>query len=214
MVVETIFEEEKRETITASKEIKSNVKDISSLFKYIASVLAEENLNVKEMNEKVLRLSKKEGFQKLEVFVKDIDEENLFSIEVHFSSFSFPDPIQYWMQKRTLRLKNSAWFLLILIVAILTPFVVLGILERYDITKLGIGLISSSVGAVILYFIINRFIPNRKVSQKSKAEVILKQVEKIISQFHYQEIPVRKCWNCFFELKENQTTCPQCKVSL
>ena len=202
--------------ILTTIEIESKVKNLTALFDFIKQEFLQKNYEIKEINEYTLHLTSRKFIKREIISVQDYAESNSMSIEIASESVLIPVLLRKWFDKKSLRLKNSMWLVLFLIMVILIPVMVIGyVQERLLMLRVfGIVLVCSAGLFYILNTALNPLITRRRLNQKNQAVEILNRIKQVISDYTEKELTGTICWNCFSDIKENEKICPNCEVSL
>ena len=202
--------------ILATINIKSKVKNLKALFDFIKQEFLQTNYEIEDINEYTLQLSSRKFIKREIISIQDYIESNSINIEIASDNVLIPELFRKWLNKRSLRLKNSVWLILFLVMAILIPAIVIGyVQERFLMLRVfGIVLTCSAGLFYILNVALNPLIAKRRFNQKSKTIELVDRIKHVISNYTEKELSGTICWNCFSGIKENEKICPNCEVSL
>ncbi|MCG3225575.1 MAG: hypothetical protein H7645_01545 [Candidatus Heimdallarchaeota archaeon] len=202
--------------ILATIDIESKVKNLTALFDFIKQEFLQKNYVIEEINEYTLHLTSRKFIKREIISIQDYVESNSMSIEIASDIVLIPELFRNWLDKRSLRLKNSVWLILFLVMAILIPVIVIGyVQERFLMLRVfGIVLTCSAGLFYILNIALNPLITKRRLNQKNKAIELVDRIKQVISNYTEKELSGTICWNCFSGIKENEKICPNCEVSL
>ncbi len=215
-MVITISDSVIKRNILATSEIKSKVKNLTALFDFIKQEFLQKNYEIEEINEYTLQLTSRKFIKREIISIEDHVESNSMSIEIASVIVLIPDIFGKWLEKRSLRLKNSAWLILFLVMAVLIPIIVIGyVQERLLMLRVfGIVLACSAGLFYILYIALNPLSVRNRLKQKYHSEKLITRICHMIADYLEKELSGTICWSCFSEIKENEKTCPNCEVSL
>ena len=205
-----------KKDILASLEIDSNVKNLSALFDYIKHDLMEKNYKIEKISDSML-ICKSGKFLKREIIsIEDLVESNSIIIDMSSEIILIPERVRVWLNRRFLRLKNSVWLILFLIMSIIVPIIIVGyIFERFLMLRVfGIVLLCTAGASTILYTALNPLAVRRRIKQKNQASEMLYEIKALINDFSKKELSGKICWNCFSEIRNNEDVCPNCMVNL
>ncbi|MCG3220508.1 MAG: hypothetical protein H7641_03925, partial [Candidatus Heimdallarchaeota archaeon] len=176
----------------------------------------QKNYEIEEINEYTLQLTSRKFIKREIISIEDHVESNSMSIEIASVIVLIPDIFGKWLEKRSLRLKNSAWLILFLVMAVLIPIIVIGyVQERLLMLRVfGIVLACSAGLFYILYIALNPLSVRNRLKQKYHSEKLITRICHMIADYLEKELSGTICWSCFSEIKENEKTCPNCEVSL
>ena len=202
--------------LLASIDFESKVKNLSALFDYVKQEFKEKKYKLDEINDYTLNITIRNFPKKKIISIEDFAESNTISIEIFSENILIPEQVRLWMDKRFLRLKNSVWVILLLLMTFLIPIIVVGyIQERFSMLRIfGIVLLCSAGSFAILYTVLNPLFVKRRIKQKNQASELVNKIKTLIDDYSEKELTGKICWNCFSEIKEKETTCHNCKVSL
>ncbi|MHA1953132.1 MAG: hypothetical protein ACXAAM_04355 [Candidatus Heimdallarchaeaceae archaeon] len=202
--------------ILATIDIKSKVKNLRALFDFIKQEFLQKNYEIEEINEYTLQLTSRKFIKREIISIEDYMESNSISIEITSDIVLIPDLLRKWLDKRSLRLKNSVWLVLCLVMAILIPVMVTGyVQERFQMLRVfGIVLLCSAGLFYILNVALNPLITKRRLKQRNQAMESIKRIKQLISDYTKKELSGTICWNCFSEIANKDEVCPNCEVAL
>jgi hypothetical protein len=200
----------------ASTEFQCKIKNIDSLFDFIKQNVVDKYNKIEQISDNTLLLNSRRLLRRDILSIEDIVELNTINIEISSEIIIIPDSFRKWLDKRFLRLKNSVWLVLFLIMSILIPIIAVGYIgERFQMMRVfGIVLLCSAGLFYILFALFNLFFSKRRIKQKTQASEEIEIIKEIILEYSEKEISGIMCWNCFSEIKKNEKICPKCKVSL
>ena len=202
--------------VLISSEIQSKVKNIKALFDLIKQEFSNESYKIEKIDENSLLLTSRKFLRRSTISIEDYVESNLINIQLTSETLLLPENMRNWLNKRFLRLKNSVWIILLLVMAILVPIIVIGyIYERLLMLRVfGIVLVSCAGLFYILFMVLNPITSKRRLKQKTQAIELVDRFKQIITNYSKKELSGTICWNCFSEVSLNQNKCPKCGVSL
>jgi hypothetical protein len=205
-----------RRDILASIEIESKVKNLSALFDYIKQDLIERNYKIERINDYSMNLTTRKFLKKETISIEDFVETNTLSIEISLENILIPEAVKIWMDKRFLRLKNSVWLILFLLMTVMIPIIIVGYVnERLLMLRIfGIVLLCSAGLFTILYTTLNPLAVRRRLKRKNQASEFIDKIKALVIDYSEKEMSGKICWNCFTEIKESVKICPNCNVGL
>lgn len=206
----------KKRNILASSDIKSKVKNLAALFDFIKQEFLQTNYEIEEINEYALQLKSRKFIKREIISIEDDVVSNLVNIEISSEIVLIPESVRKWLDKKFLRLKNSIWLILLLVMTILIPIIVIGIVSERLLMLRVFGTVLVSCGGLfyILYLALNPLTVKRRLNQKKLASELIGRIKDLILDYTKKELSGTICWNCFSEITKNEKICPNCKVSL
>jgi hypothetical protein len=212
--VKAIINQDELRNVLESDELRCNIKDISILFDYLKEEYEEIGYKVDQSNSKQLKIYFRSGLGRITVSVEDLEENNILNIESSYNQTFVPSSLNNWMKKEFLGLRNSLWIILLLLTLVLVPFIVLSFFSSVSLRIPGFVLIGIGSATIVLYFILNMIVTRERKNRKNQAMQFIKGLKEKISIYSLEKPSSRICWNCFYEIKNNEDKCPKCKVEL
>lgn len=212
--MKAIINQDEIRDILESDELRCNIKDISILFDYLKEEYEKLGYKVDQSNPKQLKIFFRSGLGRITVSVEDLEENNILNIESTYSQTLLPSSLNNWLKKEFLGLRNSLWIILLLLTLVLVPFIVLSFFSSVSLRIPGFVLIGIGSATIVLYFILNMIITRERKTRKNQAILFIKGLKEKVSVFSLEKPSSKICWNCFYEIKNNEIKCPKCKADL
>ncbi len=204
----------KNKCIIFSKDINTDIKNTSNLFKYIVQQLKDEYPNIGLQENNTLSFATKIQLRLVLVEIQGSDKGNFLKLDFTSKRSRFKQFFNSLSNKRLFGVKVSSTIILAVLLCLLSVLITVFWQNSQALLIIGISSITLAVLAVIFY---NPLVKIFSFAQSKRNKAILEitdKIDKTIFDYSDQETVSKKCWNCFKEVHLEQDICEKCKKSL
>jgi len=202
------------ECIIFSKDISTDVKNTSNLFTYIIQQLKDKYPNIRLQENKTLAFTTKIQLCLILVEIQNSVEGNFLKLDFSSKKSRIKQFFSSLSNKRLFGVRISSIIILVALLCVLCILIAVFWQNAQALLIVGISSVVLAALSVIFYNPLTKIF-SFKQSKRNKAILeITNKIEKIIHDYPNQETVLKKCWNCFKEVRLEQDICEKCKKSL
>ena len=202
-------------------QVRCDTKETIPLYSYIEAKSVAENFRTVTKDSTKLRIFKRVKGKKIFFEISDVENENLFEIEIYTQRRKLYNTIKEWSRKQFLGLTYGLWgiiFIVILalipLIVVLAPNVVLNEERKLALRILGILLICSGIVGLLTYMTSNYFLLKKFAKIRIQIQKDYERLVLWISRFSASSTDKKICWKCYEEISINKEKCPKCGTEL
>jgi hypothetical protein len=204
----------KDKCIIFSKDINTDIKNTSNLFKYIIQQLKDEYPNIGLQENNILSFTTRIQQWLVLVEIQCSVKGNFFNLDFTSKRSRFKQFFNSLTNKQLFGVKISSTIILAVLLCVLSVLITVFWQNAQALLIIGISSVILAVLAVIFYNPLVKIF-SFALSRRNKAILeIADKIDKIIFDYPNQETVSKKCWNCFKEVHLKQDICEKCKKSL
>ncbi len=204
----------KDKCIIFSKDIDTDIKNTSNLFKYIIQQLKDEYPNIGLQENNILSFTTRMQQRLVLVEIQCSVKGNFLNLEITSKRSRFKQFFNSLSNKRLFGVKISSTIILAVLLCVLSVLITVFWQNAQALLITGISSVILAVLAVIFYNPLVKIF-SFALSRRNRAILeIADKIDKIIIDYPNQETVSKKCWNCFKEVHLEQDICEKCKKSL
>lgn len=204
----------KDKCIIFSKDINTDIKNTSNLFKYIIQQLKDEYPNIGLQENNILSFTTRIQQWLVLVEIQCSVKGNFFNLDFTSKRSRFKQFFNSLTNKQLFGVKISSTIILTVLLCVLSVLITVFWQNAQALLIIGISSVILAVLAVIFYNPLVKIF-SFALSRRNKAILeIADKIDKIIFDYPNQETVSKKCWNCFKEVHLKQDICEKCKKSL
>ena len=213
-MVSTIVFADRNEHIIFSKEISTDTKNTSNLYIYIIQQLKDKYPDIRLQGNKTLLFITKIQLRKIVAKIQDSVEGNFLRLDFVSKKSNVKQFFNSILNKKLFGVRMTSVTILIALLSILSVLITVYWQNALALLLVGISSVVLSVLAVIFYNPLTKLFSYVQSNRYKAILEIANEIEKIIHDYSNQEASLRKCWNCFKEVRSEQDVCDNCNKSL
>ena len=202
------------EYIVFSKNISTNIKNTSNLFIYIIQKMEEKYPDIRLNDSNIIMFNTKIHLWKFLVEIQDSVKGNFLKLDFTSKNPKFKQFFNSLSNKRMFGVKMGSVTILVALLSVLSILIAVFWQNALALLIVGISSVFLAVLAVIFYNPLAKIFSYTQSKRQKAMLEIANRIEELISNYSNQETSLKKCWNCFNEVRLEQDICENCKVSL
>lgn len=202
------------EYIIFSKDISTYIKNTSNLFTYIIQQLKDEYPNIRLQENKTVAFTTKIQLCLILVEIQDSVEGNFLKLNFTSKKSRFKQFFSSLSDKRLFGVRISSIIILVALLCALSVLITAFWQNTQALLIIGVSSVVLAVLAVIFYNPLTKIFSFAQFKRNKTIHEITNKIEKVIYDYPKQETALKKCWNCFKEVRLEQDLCEKCKKSL
>ncbi len=204
----------KVEHIIFSKNISTDIKNTSNLFTYIIQELKEKYPDIRIQENKTIVFITKIQLRKFLVEIQDSEKGNLLKLDFTSKNSILKQFFNSVSNKRLFGVRMSSVTILVALLSALSVLITILWQNALALLIVGISSVVLAVLAVVFYNPLTKILSYTQSKRLKIIHDIANRIEKLIYDYPNQETSLKKCWNCFNEVRLEQDVCENCKKSL
>ena len=213
-MVSTIVFASQNEQIIFSKEINTDIKNTANLFIHIIQQLKDKYPDIRLQENKTLLFITKIQLRKIVVKIQDSVEGNFLKLDFVSKKSRVKQFFNSLLNKRLFGVRMASGTILIALLSGLSVLIIVFWQNALALLLVGISSVVLSVLAVIFYNPLTKLFSYAQSNRYKAILEITNEIEKIIHDYSNQKTSLKKCWNCFKEVRSEQDVCDNCNKSL
>lgn len=197
-----------------SKDISTDIKNTSNLFLYIIQQLKDKYPDIKLQENKTIVFITKIQTQKIYVEIQDSGKGNFLKLDFTSKKSRFKQIFNSLLNNRVLGVKMGAVAILVTLLSLLSALIIVFRQNALALLIVGISSVVLAILAVIFYNPLAKEFTSTKSKRLKTILEIANKIEKLIYDYPNQKTSLKKCWNCFNEVRLEQDICENCKKRL
>ena len=202
------------EHIIFSKDISTDIKNTSNLFTYIIHKLKDKYPDIRLQENTTIVFNTKIQQRKFLVEIQDSVKGNFLKLDFTSKNSRFKQFFNSLSNKRLFGVRMGSVTILVALLSVLSVLITIFWQNALALLIVGISSVVLAVLAVIFYNPLTKMFSYTQSKRHNAILEIANRIEKLIYDYPNHETSLKKCWNCFYEVRLEQDICENCKKSL
>ncbi|MCK4896775.1 MAG: hypothetical protein KAS47_08200 [Candidatus Heimdallarchaeota archaeon] len=202
------------EHIIFSKDISTDIKNTSNLFTYIIHKLKDKYPDIRLQENTTIVFNTKIQQRKFLVEIQDSVKGNFLKLDFTSKNSRFKQFFNSLSNKRLFGVRMGSVTILVALLSVLSVLITIFWQNALALLIVGISSVVLAVLAVIFYNPLTKMFSYTQSKRHNAILEIANRIEKLIYDYPNHETSLKKCWNCFKEVRLEQDICENCKKSL